>query len=104
LSRPRGITLHSIGRKTANGLVTGFRLWTWATDQAVDAVISSTNDKVNVFFMVISIFWLNLASAVQDAQAMQGLESESLLMGGEHSQKVKAPPIKIDSGSRDCVA
>jgi len=35
---------------------------------------------------------------------MQDLESESLLMGAEHSQKVKAAPIKSDSGSRDCVA
>ena len=46
----------------------------------------------------------NLDSAVQDAKATQDLESESLLMGAEHSQKVKAAPIKSDSGSRDCVA
>jgi hypothetical protein len=34
---------------------------------------------------------------------MQDLESESLLMGAEHSQTVKAAPIKSDYGSRDCV-
>ena len=46
----------------------------------------------------------NLDSAVQDAKAMQDLESESLLIGAEHSHKVKAAPIKSDYGSRDCVA
>jgi hypothetical protein len=44
-----------------------------------------------------------LDSAVQDAKAMQDLESKSLLMGAEHSQTVKAAPIKSDYGSRDCV-
>ena len=46
---------------------------------------------------------LNLETAGQDDEVMQGFESESLLMGGEHSQKVKAPPIKSDYGSKDCV-
>ena len=45
-----------------------------------------------------------LDSAVQDTKAMQDFESESLLMGAEHSQKVKAAPIKSDCGSKDCVA
>lgn len=35
---------------------------------------------------------------------MQDFESESILMGGDHSQKVKAPPIKSDYGSKDCDA
>ena len=34
---------------------------------------------------------------------MQDFESESLLMRGDHSQKVKAPRIKGGSGSKDCV-
>ena len=44
-----------------------------------------------------------LDSAVQDDKAMQDFESESLLMGADHSQKVKAAPIKSDYGSKDCV-
>jgi hypothetical protein len=34
---------------------------------------------------------------------MQDLVAESFLMGAEHSQMVKAAPIKNDSGARDCV-
>ena len=34
---------------------------------------------------------------------MQNFEFESLLTGGEHSQKVKAPPIVSDYSSKDCV-
>ena len=45
----------------------------------------------------------NLETAVQDDKVMQDFDSESLLMGGDHSQKVKAPPIKSDYGSKDCV-
>ncbi len=44
---------------------------------------------------------LNLKTAVQDAKAMQDFDSESLLMGAEHSQKVKAAPIKSDYGLKD---
>jgi len=33
-----------------------------------------------------------LETAVQDDEVMQDFESESLLVGGDHSQKVKAPP------------
>jgi len=46
---------------------------------------------------------LILDSAVQDDKAMQDFESESLLMRGDHSQKVKAPRIKGSSGSKNCV-
>ena len=34
---------------------------------------------------------------------MQDFELESFLTGGEHSQMVKAPPVKTDYGSKDCV-
>jgi hypothetical protein len=34
---------------------------------------------------------------------MQDFELESLLMEGDHSQKVKTPPIRSDYGSKDCV-
>jgi hypothetical protein len=34
---------------------------------------------------------------------MQSFELELLLVGGGHSQKVKAPPIRSDYGSKDCV-
>jgi uncharacterized protein (DUF58 family) len=45
----------------------------------------------------------NLETAVQDDKVMQNFELESLLMGGDHSQKVKAPPIRSGYGSKDCV-
>ena len=35
---------------------------------------------------------------------MQDFEPESILKGGNHSQKVMAPPIKSDYGSKDCDA
>jgi hypothetical protein len=34
---------------------------------------------------------------------MQDFELESLLMEGDHSQKVKASPIRSVYGSKDCV-
>ena len=34
---------------------------------------------------------------------MKDFELESLTIGGEHSQKVKAPPIVSDYSSKDCV-
>jgi 3-dehydroquinate dehydratase / shikimate dehydrogenase len=34
---------------------------------------------------------------------MQGFELESLLIGGDHSQKVKESPIRSDYGSKHCV-
>ena len=46
---------------------------------------------------------LNLETAVQDGKVMQDFELESLITGGEHSQKVKAPPVISDYGSKDCV-
>jgi len=46
---------------------------------------------------------LNLETAVQDDKVMQDLDSESLAMGVDHSQKVKATPIASDYGSKDCV-
>ncbi len=46
---------------------------------------------------------LNLETAVQDDKVMQDFELELLLMGGDHSQKVKAPPFRSDYGSKDCV-
>jgi pimeloyl-ACP methyl ester carboxylesterase len=44
-----------------------------------------------------------LETAVQDDKVMQDFELESLLMGGDHSQKVKAPPIRSGYGLKDCV-
>jgi hypothetical protein len=35
----------------------------------------------------------NLETAVQDDKVMQDFEIESLLMGGNHSQNVKAPRL-----------
>ena len=40
--------------------------------------------------------YLNLETAVQGDKVMQGFESESFLTGGDHSQMVKAPPVKND--------
>ncbi len=45
----------------------------------------------------------NLETAVQGDKVMQDFELGSLTIGGEHSQKVKAPPIVSDYGSKDCV-
>jgi SAM-dependent methyltransferase len=42
-------------------------------------------------------------TAVQDGELMQDFELESLGMESDHSQKVKAPPIPSDYGSKDCV-
>ena len=44
-----------------------------------------------------------LDSAVQEAYAMQDLESESFLLGADHSPRVKAASSKSDYGSRGCV-
>ena len=46
---------------------------------------------------------LNLETAVQDGKVMQDFELESLITGGEHSQKVKVPPVISDYGSKGCV-
>jgi hypothetical protein len=50
----------------------------------------------------ISQLSINLETAVQDDKVLQDFELESLLMGGDHSQKVKAPSIRSDYGSKDC--
>jgi len=44
-----------------------------------------------------------LETAVQDDKVMQDFVSELFLMGGDRSQKVKAPPIRSYYGSKDCV-
>jgi hypothetical protein len=44
----------------------------------------------------------NLETAAHDDKAMQGFDLESLLMS-DRSQKVKAPPIRRDYGSKNCV-
>jgi hypothetical protein len=44
-----------------------------------------------------------LETAVQDDKVMQDFDLESLLMEGDHSQKVKATPIGRDYGLKDCV-
>ncbi len=46
----------------------------------------------------------NLETAIGPSQEMQDFELESLSIGGDHSQKVKAPPIGSDYGSKDCVS
>ena len=45
----------------------------------------------------------NLETAVQDNKVMQDFDLESLSMGPDHSQTVKAAPIESDYGSKDCV-
>ena len=47
--------------------------------------------------------YLNQETAVEDDKMMQNFESESLPLGPDHSQKVKAAPIESDYGSKDCV-
>jgi hypothetical protein len=48
------------------------------------------------------IFLFNLEAAVGPSQKVQDFESESLAMGVEHSQTVKATPIASGYGSKDC--
>ena len=43
-----------------------------------------------------------LEMAVGPRQKVQDFESESLTIGVEHSQKVKATPSASDYGSKDC--
>jgi methionyl-tRNA formyltransferase len=45
----------------------------------------------------------NLERAVQDDKVKQDFELESLLMEGDHSQKVKAPSVRSDYESKDYV-
>ena len=45
----------------------------------------------------------NLETAIGPSREMQDFESESFRLGGEHSQKVKAPPNRSDYSSKDCV-
>jgi hypothetical protein len=44
-----------------------------------------------------------LETAVKGDKVMQDFDLESLEMGADHSQKVKAAPITSDYGSKDCV-
>jgi len=44
-----------------------------------------------------------LQTPVQDGKVMQDFELEPLTAGGDHSQKVKAPPAVSGYGSKDCV-
>jgi hypothetical protein len=47
--------------------------------------------------------WLQMEFCKSLDKVMQDFESKSLLLGGDHSQKVKAPPIKSDYDSKNCV-
>jgi 23S rRNA G2069 N7-methylase RlmK/C1962 C5-methylase RlmI len=62
----------------------------------------SSKDCVNLSSST-AVSRFNLETAGQDDQVMQDFELESLLIGGDHSQKVKAPPIRSDCSSKDCV-
>ena len=48
--------------------------------------------------------FLILETAVRDDKEMQVFESESFADRGRHSLMVKAPPIRSDCGSKDCVS
>jgi hypothetical protein len=49
------------------------------------------------------LFSIILETAVQGDKVMQGFELESLSIGVDHSQKVKATLIGSDYSSKDCV-
>jgi len=51
----------------------------------------------------IAVSRLNLGTAIQDDKVMQDFDLTSFARGGDHSQKVKAPPLANDFGSKDCV-
>ena len=68
--------------------------------------------KLAIAFAKGSMHWLclflllaapfNLETAVGPRKKVQDFESESLTIGVEHSQKVKATPSVSDYGSKDC--
>lgn len=64
------------------------------------AMIEETIDFIRLFVGDLSF---NLEKAVQDDKVMKDFELESLSMGVDHSQKVKATPIESDYSSKDCV-
>ena len=66
----------------------------WSIKRPIPIFILLEQEPILIYF--------NL-EAVQDGEVMQDFESESFVMGGDHSQKVKAPPITNDYGSKDCV-
>jgi 2-oxoglutarate dehydrogenase E1 component len=71
--------------------------------EAYQKVPNELDPSWRQFFSQLEQAPLNLEMAVQDDKVMQYFELGSLLMGGDHSQKVKAPPIRSDYGSKDCV-
>jgi kynurenine formamidase len=68
----------------------------------------ATYDAIGGFEMKITLDYadcttpLNLETAIGPRQKVQDFESESLTIGVEHSQKVKATPSVSDYGSKDC--
>jgi hypothetical protein len=64
---------------------------TWESEKSGDKSPHSKN------------FAIILETAVQDDKVMQDFELESLSMGVDHSQTVKAIPIRRDYSSKDCV-
>ncbi len=62
-------------------------------------LLAHYNELANLFSYPAII----LKTAVGDAPAAQDFEPESLAIGGEHCQTVKAPSITNDSGTKDCV-
>ena len=66
-------------------------------------MVSFSNPTPRIEVRRSDIIQIILETAVQEGKVMQNFELESLLTGGEHSQKVKAPPVESDYGSKDCV-
>ena len=67
----------------------------WVKNNEVEATIERFSQKAEVS--------LNLEKAVQDYKMMQDFDLESLSMGADHSQKVKAAHIESGYGSNDYV-
>jgi F-type H+-transporting ATPase subunit gamma len=83
-----------------------------ALEKILHDLIASTDPKSHPFLTqneIVkvaekpSLVAINLEAAVQDDKVMQDFDLESLLMRGDHSQKVKAPPVRSNYGSKNCV-
>ncbi len=81
--------------------------WLTTSKERADSHIAEESGKfvspiLELFLVETGVDLLfNLETAVQGDKVMQDFVLESLTIGGEHSQKVKAPPIVSDYVSKD---
>ena len=99
LRRPDDFAAGNISGSINLPLTPSFPLWAGLV-LPVNKELLLVVDRPEIFPIVQS---LNLETAVEDNELRQSFESESLLMGADHSKKLKAAPIESDYGSKDCL-